>query len=158
MSNPDITVERLTEYTKFDAVGIGRLMPFLNDKLTSEPMAEDLLRRIIESPDHDQLVAKLDGIIVGAATVNLLLGAGMKMQGYLEDFVVDPEARGRGIGDKLWQAIIDWCREHGVDLGFTSNPARVAAHRFYDSHGAEVRDTTVFHVSVDRMTSTNLSQ
>lgn len=149
MSNLDVIVEILTEYSEPDAVGIGRLMPFLNDKLSDEPMAEELLRMIIDSPHHDQLVAKLDGTIVGAATVNLLLGPGVKGQGYLEDFVVDPEVRGLGIGDKLWQAIIDWCREHGVDLGFTSNPARIAAHLFYNSHGAEVRDTTVFHVSVD---------
>ena len=158
MSSPDIIVERLTEYSDSDAVGIGRLMPFLNDTLNDEPMDEALLTMIIDSPYHDQLVARLDGIVVGVATVNLLLGPGMEMEGYLEDFVVDPEVRGRGIGDKLWQAIIDWCREKNVDLGFTSNPARVAAHRFYNSHGAEIRDTTVFRVSVDRMASTALTQ
>ncbi len=158
MSSSDVVIERLNKYSRADAVGIGRLMPYLNDKLSGDPMAEELLSTIISSSYHDQIVARMGGKIVGTATVNLLLGPGVRGEGYLEDFVVDPEVRGRGIGDKLWQAIIIWCREKGVDLGFTSNPARVAAHRFYNSHGAEVRDTTVFHVSVDRMASTDLTQ
>lgn len=146
MSEPEVAVERLQEYSDADAVGIGRLMPFLSERLSDEPMAEDLLRAIIESPYHDQLVARLDGLIVGAATMNLLMGPGAIRQGYLEDFVTDPEVRGMGIGDRVWQAMVDWCKEQAIDFTFTSHPKRQAAHRFYLKHGAEVSDTTVFRV------------
>ncbi|MGF7228578.1 MAG: GNAT family N-acetyltransferase [Candidatus Saccharibacteria bacterium] len=149
MSNPEIAVERLTEYSEDDAAGIGRLMPFLSERLSDEPVDEDLLRAIIGSPYHDQLVARLDGLIVGAATMNLLMGPGVCKQGYLEDFVTDPEVRGRGIGDKVWQGMLDWCTERGVDFRFTSRPNRQEAHRFYVKHGAETRETTVFHVPVN---------
>jgi len=148
-NKPDLIIERLETYREADAAGIGRLMPFLSEKLSDEPVAEDILRTIIESPHHDQLVAKIDGLIVGAATMNLLMGPGVHKQGYLEDFVTDPEVRGQGIGDRVWQAMIDWCKEQDVDLSFTSNPSREEAHRFYLSHGAEIRETSVFQVSVE---------
>jgi len=149
MSELDVIVGKLETYSEADAIGIGRLMPFLSERLSSEPMDEELLRTIIESPHHDQLVAKLDGQIVGAATMNLLMGPGANKQGYLEDFVTDPELRGHGIGDKVWQSMLSWCKEQGVDLSFTSRQSREDAHRFYLNHGAAVRDTTVFHVSIE---------
>ncbi len=151
MNKPDVIVERLNEYSEADAAGIGRLMPFLSERLSDEPMAEDVLRAIVESPHHDQLVARLDGLIVGAATMNLLMGPGVSKQGYLEDFVTDPQLRGQGIGDRVWQAMMYWCEEQGVDLSFTSNPSRKEAHRFYLNHGAEIRETSVFQVSVKRI-------
>jgi len=147
MSQPDVSVERLTEYSEADAAGIGRLRPFLDEALSGDPVREDLLRKIIDSPEHAQLVARLDGVIVGTATMNLLVGALSDQKGDLEDFVTDPEVQGRGIGDKVWQAMLDWTREQeGKSLTFTSRPSREKAHRFYEKHGAEIRDTTVFQV------------
>ena len=143
-----VVVERITEYTPEVAAGLGRLMPFLSDRLSGDPMDEQLLRAIIDSPHHEQLVARLDQTIVGAATMNILMGPGAGRQGYLEDLVTDPEVRGQGIGDKVWRGMIDWCTEQGIDLTFTSHPSREAAHRFYLNHGAEIRDTSVFFVEV----------
>ncbi len=154
MIEHNVTVERLQVYDPADAVGIGRLMPFLNPNFSDEPMAEDLLREIIASPHHDQLVARLEGIIVGAATLSTIMGPGVGKEGYLSDFVADPSVRRARIGDRIWNEMIRWCKEQGyskiqgVDLAFTSHPAREAAHRFYEKHGAEIRDTTVFHVPV----------
>jgi GNAT superfamily N-acetyltransferase len=150
MSEFNIEVQRLSEYTEADAVGIGRLMPFLSERLSGDPVSEERLKAIVDSPYHEQLVARLDGRIVGAATMNLLMGPGMDKEGHLEDFVTDPEVRGRGVGDKVWREMLAWCRENGVNLSFTSKPSRELAHRFYKNHGAEVRDTTVFRVLVDR--------
>jgi GNAT superfamily N-acetyltransferase len=148
MNQLDVSVERLTEFSEADAVGIGRLMPFLSENISGEAMDEGLLKAIIDSPYHDQLVARLNGIIVGAATMNLLMGPGASREGYLEDFVTDPEVGRRGVGDKLWQGMLDWCTEHDVNFSFTSRPSREAAHSFYEKHGAVVRDTTAFGVQV----------
>lgn len=150
MRNTEVNVERLEHYTPEDAVGIGRLMPFLSKNASGEPIPEDLLRQIVTSPYHEQLVARLDSVIVGAATLNLLMGPAVKKQGYLEDFVTDPEVRGMGIGNRIWDEMMKWCDENGVDLTFTSHGSREAAHRFYLSHGAHIRNTTVFLVPHDR--------
>jgi GNAT superfamily N-acetyltransferase len=148
MSELDVSVERLNEYSDADAAGIGRLMPFLSENLSAEPMDEDVLRDIISSPYHDQLVARLDGIIVGTATMNLLMGPAVERKGNLQDFVADPDIRRRGIGDKIWGSMLEWCAEHKANVGleFTSKASRVEAHSFYKKHGAEVRDTIVFEV------------
>jgi len=146
MNEPEVQIERLADYSAADAAGLGRLMPFLSERLSGDPVDEQLLQDIINSPYHDQLIARLEGRIVGAATLNLLLGPAVGRAGYLEDFVTDPEVRGRGVADKIWQEMLGWCRERGVSLEFTSHPKRVAAHRFYARQGAEIRETTVFHV------------
>jgi GNAT superfamily N-acetyltransferase len=146
MSNTEASIERLTKYSAEDAAGIGRLMPFLSSSMNAEPMPENLLRDIINSPYHEQLVARLDSIIVGAATLNILMGPATNRVGYLEDFVTDPLVRGSGVGGKLWDEMIAWCNEQGVGLEFTSNASRAAAHRFYLSRGATIRDTTVFQL------------
>lgn len=146
MSELEVSIEKLSAYTLEDAAGIGRFMPFLSDKLTGDPIPEALLIAIIESPYHEQLIARLDGIIVGSATLNILMGPAAGRVGYLEDFVTDAEVRGKGIGTKLWDEMIAWCESQQIALEFTSNPSRVNAHAFYRSRGAVVRDTTVFRV------------
>ena len=151
MPNEVLSIERLDIYSPDDAAGIGRLMPFLNERLGSEPIAEHTLRQIIDSPWHDQLVARLDGVIVGAATMSIVMNAGAGPDGHLGDLVVDPAVRGQGIGDTLWRHIIMWCKQRNVDLDFTSHPNRTDAQRFYLKHGAQRRSTDVFHVDVKTM-------
>ena len=146
-----ITVERLQAYTLEDAAGIGRLMPYLNQEFDGSPIDETHLRSIIDSPYHEQLVARIDSRIVGAATLSIVMGAKMGRKGWLEDFVSDPEAGIKGIGQAVWNEMGVWCVEHDIDLEFTSRPSRTAAHNFYHKNGAETRETTVFkkHFSRD---------
>lgn len=146
MTQHKVIVERLKAYSYKDAREIGRLLPFLSENCSGEPVPEALLREIIDSAHHEQLVARYKGEIVGTATLTLLLGPAVKKMGYLEDFVTNPSLRGHGIGGALWEEMMAWCRQNDVPLTFTSRPHRVDAHRFYKAHGAEVRDTTVFKV------------
>ena len=139
-----LNVERLTEYTPKDAAGIGRLMPYLSQSFDGEPINEQLLRTIIESDSHEQLVARVDARIVGAATLSIIMGAGAGKKGWLEDFVTDPESGIKGTGQIIWDEMEKWCLEHDVNLNFTSRPSREAAHNFYLKNGATVRETTVF--------------
>jgi hypothetical protein len=137
-------VERLKAYTPEDAAGIGRLMPYLSKSFDGEPVNEQLLRTIIESDSHEQLVARIDARIIGAATLSIILGAGAGKKGWLEDFVTDPESGVKGTGQVIWDEMGKWCLEHDVNLNFTSRTSREAAHNFYLKNGASVRETTVF--------------
>jgi ribosomal protein S18 acetylase RimI-like enzyme len=145
-----VSVEKLTEYSDEAARQLGRLMPFLSEHFTDDPVDQELLEAIIGSPYHDQLVAKLEGRIVGAATMSVMMGVGAERVGYLEDFVTDPTLRNQGIGSKVWDEIVKWCQEQGIVAGFdfTSNPNRNAAHSFYRAYGGQIRRTTAFHVDV----------
>jgi len=139
-----ITIERLSSYTPDDAAAIGRLLPALSSKFNDDPVDETLLREIIASPHHEQLVARFDGKIVGTATLSITIGTGAGRKAYLEDFVVDADTQGQGIGGAIWDEISKWCNEHNVSLFFTSNAKKQAAHHFYLAHGATIYDTTVF--------------
>lgn len=140
----NLTIERLARYSDADAAGIGRLRPFLDRTYPDRPVARELLAGIIDSPHHAQLVARMEGRIVGAATLSILMGSATGRIGYLSDFVTDPSVRGQGVGGRLWEETMAWCREKRVDLEFTSSPARQEARAFYLRRGAMVRETTVF--------------
>lgn len=137
-------VERLTTYSPEDAQGIGQLMPQLSEKFSGEPIPEERLRTIIESPYHEQLVARTPEKIIGAATLSLILGSGAHQKVWLEDFVSDQHSGLRGVGQALWDEMITWCEEQDADLHFTSRASREAAHAFYLKNNAKIRDTVVF--------------
>lgn len=83
--------------------------------------------------------------ILGMATVSVVFGAGIGKNAYLEDFVVDNAARGKGIGGLLFQAYEDWAKEKGCkNLEFTCGHGRETAQSFYKTHGAEIYDTSFF--------------
>jgi acetyltransferase, GNAT family len=89
--------------------------------------------------------------VVGMATLALLVGpiAGRKI--YLDDFVTDPSVQGKGVGSRLWDAMLSWGQQHGAaKLTFTSNPKRQAAHRFYLHKGATIYNTTVFEKTIEQ--------
>lgn len=139
-----ITIERLTTYTEQDAIDMGKLMPVLSEKFNDQPIDKGLLKEIIESPFHEQIVARLDARIVGCATLSITMGGGAGRKAYLEDFVVDPTIQGQGIGGRIWDEITKWCTEQDLNLFFTSSADKEDAHRFYLKKGASIRDTTVF--------------
>lgn len=144
-----VAVERLRVYSDHDAAAIGHLLSSLSSSFSGVPVPQNLLQEIITSPHHEQLVARdTQGYIIGTATLSLTIGAGCGRKGWLEDFVTDPEVRHHGVGQALWDEMMVWCREHQVDLHFTSNPTREAAHRFYMKNSAQIRDTTVFEKKV----------
>ncbi len=150
MTERELAVERIAEYSEENAAGIGRLMPFLDESFPDTPLDRELLQDIVASPFHDQLVARLDGVIVGAATMSLVMGAGGGRKAQLEDFVADPNVRGQGIGNKVWNEMLKWCEEQrATKFEFTSSDNHSVAHPFYLNRGAVIRDTNVFRLMLD---------
>ena len=67
------------------------------------------------------------------------------VRAWVEDVVVDNEARCRGIGEKLIRASIARAEAEGAKtIDLTSRPTRVEAHRLYKRCGFEMRETCVF--------------
>ena len=145
MTHPDISIERLTTYSEADAADIGKLMHVLSEDLSDAPVEEGLLREIIDSPDRAQLVARKSGKIVASASMNLIKGTGAGRVSELEDFVTDPDEQRQGIGDMMWNEMVQWGTKRGATkFTFTSRASRPEAHSFYLNHGATIRETTVF--------------
>ena len=84
------------------------------------------------------------------ASVSVIFGAGIGKNAYLEDFVVDQAARGKGVGHLLFDAYEKWAREKGCkNLEFTCGQGREAAQKFYNDHGATIYDTNFFRKKLD---------
>lgn len=112
---------------------------------SAQPPSAAALDQIIASPASRLLLAReLDGRVVGMLTI-VLFPIPTGIRAWIEDVVVDHEARGRGVGALLTQAALDLAVAHGartVDL--TSRPGREAANRLYARLGFEQRQTNVY--------------
>ena len=141
-----VKIERLSAYQPEIATRVRELLIQLSrsgkDKGEISP---DWFTEVAQSPYHDLIFAVEDGQILGMASVSVTFGAGIHKNAYLEDFVVDSAARGKGVGDLIFQAYEDWAREKGCkNLEFTCGHGREVAQNFYKAHGAEIYDTNFF--------------
>ena len=64
---------------------------------------------------------------------------------WIEDVIVDSDARGKGVGMLLTQAAVNHAAAHGaVTVDLTSRPTREAANRLYQRAGFVRRETNVY--------------
>src|SRR3546814_15296471 len=112
-----------------DLEAFARLLPQLSRTAPILALAD--LQAIIDAPGTDVFVAlsKTDRRIVGTLTlVHFRIPTGVRA--WIEDVVVDSEARGLGAGAALTRAAIARRRELGAKpLALTSHPRRPTAHR-----------------------------
>ena len=110
----------------------------------------DTLRLIVESEASTLLVARDDaGSIMGSMTLAMFrIPTGLRA--WIEDVVVDEDARGHGVGRLLNERALEIARDAGaktVDL--TSRPSREAANRLYKRLGFVERETNVYRFTHD---------
>ncbi len=133
-----------------------RLTPQLS---SSNPApSREQLAEIVDSPATVLFVARESsgaetesdggtGPIVGSLTLALFrIPTGLRA--WIEDVVVDADARGKGVGEALNRAALSHAETVGartVDL--TSRPSREAANRLYQRLGFVARDTNVYRYS-----------
>lgn len=148
-SQPDIVVEEVTTLSDEVLTEIRRLLPQLSSS-APPPTAEEL-REIVDSPATVLFVARPGpgGPIVGSLTLAVFrIPTGQRA--WIEDVVVDSEARGRGVGSALVHAALEHAGRAGcrtVDL--TSRPSREDANRLYVRLGFEARQTNVYRFDRD---------
>jgi ribosomal protein S18 acetylase RimI-like enzyme len=120
-----------------------RLVPQLSS--SASPPTRDQLNAMVSSPATTLLLARDDqDVIMGSLTL-AMFRAPTGVRAWIEDVVVDGEARGQGIGEALVAEAVRVASEAGartVDL--TSRPSRDAANRLYEKAGFKMRDTNVY--------------
>ena len=119
-----------------------RLIPQLSS--SSPPPSRDHLVALVGSEDTVLFVARVDGRILGSLTLAFYrIPTGTKA--WIEDVVVDADARGHGVGELLSRAALDEARSRGAkDVSLTSRPFRDVANRLYQRLGFEARETNVY--------------
>ena len=135
----------MTEVTDEVVAALQRLIPQLTNNST--PPDRDALVKMAASPDTVVFLAcEPDeyGEIVGSASLAIATSP-TSTHGWIEDVVVDEQARGQGIGRMLTQSLLDRARALGLkEVCLTSRPSRVAANQLYQSMGFIRRETNVY--------------
>ncbi|MEP7345639.1 MAG: GNAT family N-acetyltransferase [Gemmatimonadaceae bacterium] len=129
---------------------LARLLPQLSPA-AAVPTAEQL-REIVASPRTTLLLARdraQDRRIVGSLTLAVFrIPTGTRA--WIEDVVVDSEARGKGVGEALSREALRLAQSHGArTVELTSRPSRAAANRLYRRLGFELRETNVYRYVFD---------
>ena len=140
--NSSVEVRVVAEVTDEVVAAFERLIPQLSS--SNPPPSKDQLTSIADSEASHLLVAVEDGEILGSLTL-VIFAIPTGVRAWIEDVVVDGDARGKGVGAILNVAALDKAREAGattVDL--TSRPTREAANRLYQRLGFEQRQTNVY--------------
>lgn len=96
------------------------------------------LRRILANPEAGRvLVWREKGHVVGMANVLFTVSTALgKRVAILDDFVVHPNSRGKGIGSQLLDAAIDLCKASGcARVSLHTDNSNIDAQRLYERHG-----------------------
>ena len=147
-----ITISTVDEVDEELVAAFKKLIPQLS-RSNPAPDAETLAK-IAHSEASTLLIAKDEaGTVVGSMTLAMFrIPTGLRA--WIEDVVVDEDARGRGVGRLLNERAIEIAREAGattVDL--TSRPSREAANRLYQRLGFVERETNVYRFTVESDTA-----
>jgi len=143
-----ITIEQLENFSPEVTLSINNLLIQLNPE--SKMLNDEDVKKIIEEPSNRLFVAKDTEInkIIGMVLV-AVFSAPSGRKALLEDLVVDESYRGKGIGEKLANAVINQARKEDVArLDLTSNFKRIRANELYQQIGFKKRDTNVYRLEL----------
>ena len=109
---------------------------------------KDQLEAIVSSCASTLLIARFEDRIVGSLTlVTFPIPTGIRA--WIEDVVVDSDARGEGIGEALSVfALAEAKRQGAITVDLTSRPSREAANRLYQRLGFKARETNVYRFTL----------
>lgn len=138
-----MTVEEVAEATPDVIAAFARLVPQLSRSSAAPREAE--VAEMVASPATVVLVARdHEDRIVGTLTL-VLFRIPTGVRAWIEDVVVDENARGAGVGEALTRAALERAGAAGArSVDLTSRPSREAANRLYRRLGFEQRDTNVW--------------
>jgi ribosomal protein S18 acetylase RimI-like enzyme len=117
---------------------------------SAAPPGVDHVREIAASPCTTLLLARdrsQGGRIVGTLTLAVFrIPTGVRA--WIEDVVVDSDARGKGVGEALSREALRLAASRGArTVELTSRPSREAANRLYRRLGFQIRETNVYRYS-----------
>ena len=140
-----LSIEEAQSFTPGLARAMAELIPQVSE---SAPLpSEDALKAIVSSPVTRLLLARDEAgsIVVTLTLVVFRIPTGVGA--WIEDVVVDEQARRQGVGEALMTAAIQLAEQSGArHLNLTSRPDREAANRLYRRLGFDHRETNVYRL------------
>jgi ribosomal protein S18 acetylase RimI-like enzyme len=135
-------VFEVTEYQDSVLHTVNRLLPQLSDSAVS--LSKDDLQKIISSGSSKLLIAEENNQISGILTL-VVFKIPTGTRAWIEDVVVDSDARGKGVAKLLIEHAIIIAKECGAKkIDLTSHTSRKTANSLYKKTGFEIRETNVY--------------
>src|SRR5665213_1208512 len=142
-----VSVAKAMEATPELLAGLNNLLPQLSSNAVSLSMLD--VETMVSSDAATLFVATNDGVVVGTLTL-IIFPIPTGVRAWIEDVVVDENARGLGIGEALTTAAVDEARGRGVHtIDLTSRPSREVANALYQKLGFERRETNVYRFFIE---------
>lgn len=140
-----VKIENITEYTLINYEAVQKFTKVFQSDVNH--LTPEYLKEIIASPNSYLFFLYENENIAGMLTVGIYLTpTGSKA--WIEDVVVDDIHRGKGFGKLIVQHAIEFVKFSEIDsLMLTSNPARIAANKLYQSLGFEQKETNVYKMT-----------
>lgn len=105
------------------------------------------LKEIIETKNTYLFIA-CNSKIAGSITV-VVMNTPSGSKAWIEDVIVDKNARGQNIGEKLVSYAIDFAKRLNISsINLTSSPDRIAANKLYQKLGFILRETNVYRLTI----------
>ena len=145
---PQYTIEAISQFDAALVAPINDMLAQLTSREAS--FGEQELRAIIENPASQLFILRADEKAIGMLTLGRYASpTGVKV--WVEDVVVMNEYRGAGLGRRLVNHAIEYCKANYAPctLMLTSNPARVAANELYRTSGFEPKQTNVYKMKFE---------
>lgn len=141
-----VEIKQIKEVTPDIVSAFSRLMPQLAPHLKA-PQMEDL-NNIVGDKNKYIFIASNPQIVGTITLVIVKIPSGTRA--WIEDVIVDQEARGQSIGEKMLLHVIDFAKKLDIaSINLTSSPSRIAANRLYQKLGFNLRETNVYRIEVD---------
>ena len=143
-------IELMTEITDEIVTAFERLIPQLT-RYSPPPTREELVDMAKSDSVHIFLARLPDqhGEIIASATL-ATFRTPTGLHGWIEDVVVDRDARRQGIGKALTEACLAQARLLGLrEVNLTSRSSRCAANQLYQAMGFVRRETNLYRFSLD---------
>jgi len=127
--------------------GLNRLLPQLSANATRLSIAD--VRAMVRSEASALFIARDEDKVIGTLTL-VIFSIPTGKRAWIEDVVVDADARGLGTGALLTKAAIEVAKKRGVrTIDLSSRPSRAAANALYRKLGFVARETNVYRFSLD---------
>ena len=145
LNKATITHERVATEELLQA--LNHLLPQLSS--SAKALTSDRLQEVLNCPTTRLYTLRDEEGKIRATTTLSLQELITGTKAWVEDVVVDSEARGRGYARQLLQHLAEEAKAIGAkSLNLTSRPSREAANKLYQSEGYEIRETNVYRKAV----------
>jgi len=149
MDPKEFAIEQLISFSTENAEAIRNLAKQLGNNY--KELADNDLREIVTSKQSYLFLARHIPTqkVAGMIMANVYRIPYVK-KAYLDDLIVDPQYRGKGVGKALMSYAVDFAKEKGAAYAdFTARPIREESNKLYEKLGFKKRDTNVYRLIFD---------